>query len=250
MTDPEFAEVRSGPRTSAADLRVMVKGGAVQFAGFGVNRLANLVFVAITVRFLGPAGYGLYRQVAQLLQMIGNMGPGGFDVAGLRWIAKARASNDPGGVRGAARVAFTGGALVSLSLGLLVFLTAAWIARGFADSPADVEPMVELIRLGAAFVPLYALMQVVRFTCQGFKTNIPSVVAGNVGGGGRLEFTVIGHTVNIAARVESATRETDDAVLLSESTRDLLADPPDLTPREGMRLKGYADEVTLYAPPC
>lgn len=180
MTDPDFAELRSGPRTSAADLRVMVKGGAVQFVGYGVNRLANLVFVAVTVRFLGPAGYGVYRQVAQLLQMIGNMGPGGFDVAGLRWIAKARASKDPGGVRGAARVAFAGSTLVSFSLGLAVFLSANWIARGFADSPADVEPMVELLHLGAAFIPLYALMQVFRFACQGFKTNIPSVVAGNV----------------------------------------------------------------------
>lgn len=180
MTDPEFDELRSERRTSAADLRVMVKGGAIQFVGFGVNRLANLVFVAITVRFLGPAGYGLYRQVAQLLQMIGNMGPGGFDVTGLRWIAKARASNDPGAVRGAARVAFTGSTVVSLSLGLAVFLSATWIARGFADSPADVGIMVELLQLGAAFVPLYALMQVVRFACQGFKTNVPSVVAGNV----------------------------------------------------------------------
>jgi O-antigen/teichoic acid export membrane protein len=180
MTDPEFAEPVAERRTSAADLRVMVKGSAVQFAGFGINRFASLAFVAVAVRFLSPAGYGLYRQVAQLLQMIGNMGPGGFDVAGLRWIAKARASNDPGGVRGAARVAFTGATLVSLSLGLAVFLAAAWIARGFADTPADVEPMVELLHLGAAFIPLYALMQVVRFACQGFKTNIPSVVAGNV----------------------------------------------------------------------
>ena len=81
----------------------------------------------------------------------------------------------------------------------------------------------------------------------GIGLNSGPVVAGNVGGGGRLEFTVIGHTVNIAARVESATRETGDTVLLSESTRDLLADTPDLTPRKGIRLKGHDREVTLYA---
>ncbi len=82
----------------------------------------------------------------------------------------------------------------------------------------------------------------------GIGLNSGPVVVGNVGGGGRLEFTVIGNTVNIAARVESATRETGDTVLLSESTRDLLADPPELTAREGMRLKGRDGEVTLFAP--
>jgi adenylate cyclase len=82
----------------------------------------------------------------------------------------------------------------------------------------------------------------------GIGLNSGPVVAGNVGGGGRLEFTVIGHTVNIAARVESATRDTGDTILLSESTRDLLTDPPDLARREGIRLKGRDGEVTLYAP--
>jgi adenylate cyclase len=82
----------------------------------------------------------------------------------------------------------------------------------------------------------------------GIGLNSGPVVAGNVGGGGRLEFTVIGNTVNIAARVESATRDTGDDVLLSASTRELLADPPELVARDGIRLKGREGEVTLYAP--
>ena len=51
-----------------------------------------------------------------------------------------------------------------------------------------------------------------------------TVVVGSVGGGGRLEFAVIGDPVNVAARVESITRETGDAVLLTEATRRLLSD--------------------------
>ena len=46
-----------------------------------------------------------------------------------------------------------------------------------------------------------------------------------MGGGGRLEFAVIGDPVNVAARVEQVTRETGDTVLLTEATRCLLEHP-------------------------
>ncbi len=44
----------------------------------------------------------------------------------------------------------------------------------------------------------------------GVGVNSGPVVVGSVGGGGRLEFAVIGDPVNIAARVENLTRETGD----------------------------------------
>src|SRR5207253_105280 len=57
----------------------------------------------------------------------------------------------------------------------------------------------------------------------GVGLNSGAVVAGNVGGAGRLEFSVIGDAVNVAARVEAATRKTGDAILVSEHTRRLLS---------------------------
>ena len=48
----------------------------------------------------------------------------------------------------------------------------------------------------------------------GIGLNSGPVVAGNVGGAGRLEFGVIGDAVNVAARVEAATRQTGDTVLV------------------------------------
>jgi class 3 adenylate cyclase len=69
-----------------------------------------------------------------------------------------------------------------------------------------------------------------------------------VGGGGRLEFTVIGEPVNIAARVENLTRETGDAVLLTEQTRCLLpAGDFKLEPRGDFALKGVPEPVPIYA---
>jgi adenylate cyclase len=83
----------------------------------------------------------------------------------------------------------------------------------------------------------------------GVGLNSGSVVAGNVGGAGRLEFGVIGDPVNVAARIEAATRATGDAILLSEHTRELLLRRhPDLLERPGIELKGKTEPVRLYTP--
>jgi adenylate cyclase len=84
----------------------------------------------------------------------------------------------------------------------------------------------------------------------GIGLNSGPVLAGNVGGGGRLEFTVIGDVVNVAARIEAATRETGDIILLSERTRELMTEPPEAEERTGLTLRGKSETVTLYAPHC
>lgn len=83
----------------------------------------------------------------------------------------------------------------------------------------------------------------------GIGVNSGPVMVGTVGGGGRLEFTVIGDPVNVAARVEEATGETGDTILLTESTRALLGEEyrSRLEERGSIPLKGKADPVPLYA---
>jgi adenylate cyclase len=81
----------------------------------------------------------------------------------------------------------------------------------------------------------------------GLGINSGTVVVGTIGGGGRLDFTVIGDPVNTAARVESATRKTGDDLLITEATLQRLSD--DLggwEERPPIALKGKAEEVRLY----
>lgn len=83
----------------------------------------------------------------------------------------------------------------------------------------------------------------------GVGLNSGMVVAGNVGGAGRLEFSVIGDAVNVAARVEAATRKTGDIILLAQRTKDLLHDSDvPLIARPNLTLKGKQGTATLYAP--
>ena len=83
----------------------------------------------------------------------------------------------------------------------------------------------------------------------GVGVNSGRVLVGTVGGGGRLDFTVIGDAVNTAARVESATRETGDDLLVTEATLERLSGTRGRwEERPPMPLKGKSERVRVFAP--
>jgi class 3 adenylate cyclase len=74
------------------------------------------------------------------------------------------------------------------------------------------------------------------------------VLVGTIGAGERFEFGLIGDPVNVAARVEQATRITGDDVLITEATRCLLERPGIvLEPRGALDLRGKPDPIAVYA---
>jgi adenylate cyclase len=87
----------------------------------------------------------------------------------------------------------------------------------------------------------------------GIGVNSGPVVIGSVGGGGRLEFAVIGDPVNVAARVEHLTRETGDTILITETTRRLMVRGRTIDGEPSRRgefaLKGVSEPVPIYAIP-
>jgi adenylate cyclase len=81
----------------------------------------------------------------------------------------------------------------------------------------------------------------------GIGINTGVVIAGTIGGGGKLEFTLIGDTVNVAARVEQLTKTTGDAILLTQQCVDALASrPPGLVNRGFHVLKGKSASVQVF----
>ena len=62
-----------------------------------------------------------------------------------------------------------------------------------------------------------------------------------------MPVTLIGDTVNVAARVEQLTKTTGDAILLTQQTLDALTTlPPRLTDRGFHVLKGKSAEVQVF----
>ncbi len=81
----------------------------------------------------------------------------------------------------------------------------------------------------------------------GIGINTGVVIAGTIGGGGKLEFTLIGDTVNVAARVEQLTKTTGDAILLTDQTVDaLVSRPPGLVDRGAQAMKGKSAPTKVF----
>jgi adenylate cyclase len=81
----------------------------------------------------------------------------------------------------------------------------------------------------------------------GIGINSGLVLVGTIGGGRLAEYGVIGDPVNVAARIQDATRTLREPLLLTEATRCLLEDTETaLETRGSLRLKGKPEPVTVY----
>lgn len=72
------------------------------------------------------------------------------------------------------------------------------------------------------------------------------VIAGNVGGGKRFNYTALGNDVNLAARLESLNKQYGTQVIISESTADLLGEGAVIRKLDKVRVVGQKKAVTIY----
>jgi adenylate cyclase len=81
----------------------------------------------------------------------------------------------------------------------------------------------------------------------GIGLNSGHFMSGNVGSPRQLEYTVHGDTVNTASRLEAMTKTTGRSILVAESTRDALLDPPgDLSFFGEFDVRGRESKIRIW----
>jgi len=78
----------------------------------------------------------------------------------------------------------------------------------------------------------------------GIGINTGDVIVGNIGSERRAKYGVVGHAINLTARVESST--VGGQILISEATYEKVKDTVIIKQERKLRLKGVDEEVVLY----
>jgi len=82
----------------------------------------------------------------------------------------------------------------------------------------------------------------------GIGINSGPAIVGNIGSARRMDYTAIGDTVNLASRLESATKELGVGIVISEYTYNALRGAFRFREMGSIQVRGRTEPVLTYSP--
>ncbi|HMY19166.1 MAG TPA: adenylate/guanylate cyclase domain-containing protein, partial [Polyangium sp.] len=122
---------------------------------------------------------------------------------------------------------------------------------GLTDDPSGTEPAVNAVNAAVEMQRRLAVYNE-KLRAEGLELrsgigiHAGDVVAGYLGSAERLEFTVIGHNVNVAARIESHAKAPKPPILFSAEVARRIESTLKVKEVGSVALKGVGDEMILY----
>jgi class 3 adenylate cyclase len=75
-----------------------------------------------------------------------------------------------------------------------------------------------------------------------------SVIGGSVGAGQRMSYTLLGDTVNLAARLEALNKDHGTRILVSQSTRDACGERFAFASLGTVAVRGRSEQIAVFSP--
>jgi adenylate cyclase len=115
----------------------------------------------------------------------------------------------------------------------------------FSDDDPGAKPGDHAIRTARCAAEM--VEQVIGEFRTGAGFHSGEVVIGNVGSSDKLEFTVLGNTVNLASRLESLNKDQKTRLLMSEESREMLEGVIDTVYLGAVPVKGKTEKMKLFS---
>jgi O-antigen/teichoic acid export membrane protein len=164
------------------DLRMVARGGSLNFIGALVNGLLQFALVVVVTRSLTKSASGAFFEAVALFLILSNTAELGADTGLTRMIPRYRVEGRVADVRRSLSVGLVPSFVAGVVLAIISFALASPLAELFTNHrQADAGAVADYIRVLAVFVPLSSAYTVAIAATRGFGTMVPNALVDRIG---------------------------------------------------------------------
>jgi O-antigen/teichoic acid export membrane protein len=179
MTAVEPAAAGGHERTK--DLRMVARGGSLNFIGALANGLLQFALVVVVTRSLTKSASGAFFEAVALFLILSNTAELGADTGLTRMIPRYRVDGRIADVRRSLSVGLVPSFVAGVVLAVISFILASPLASLFTNHrQADAGAVADYIRVLAVFVPLSSAYTVAIAATRGFGTMVPNALVDRI----------------------------------------------------------------------